>query len=454
VRNYQYGALSTLAVTPNLCLGEIRPWLDRLPDSQRQEVITFYKKWTAFLTANFGLWKKTYHVGENPGMGSIEIYGHANGSQGFVFVVNPQYWSRTVDVPLDASLGFSGTGRCELSELYPVERHRLTSQGPFVALGTSVCLHVPAQTVLVLEVKSAPDKIDTPRLYGLPGTIETTDRGYLLKTCGAQGRTERCAVLLPEGSKPIVSSIVRDVPKQPKRLWANTPIHIVAGNKEGIVADVTFRRDPAPDELRRWTVKTGSLAEGVTANWAAGFKDGTALEFPLFVEAAGVQLPMWDADADRLGLGPLTNFCGGCVENAFAETQETWIDFIAGEKADYPKGKFASNEPASATHPLPEIAKDKNRGWWAQTSFHLPFMYTIGAEPSPDEHTLLVLPFVRQSRVRAVSAWINGAPLEVRKYQYPRNRALSCFYADLVGSAAVGGENCLVVHFEVDDASR
>jgi hypothetical protein len=75
-------------------------------------------------------------------------------------------------------------------------------------------------------------------------------------------------------------------------------------------------------------------------------------------------------------------------------------------------------------------------------------MYTIGAEPAFDEHTLLVLPFVRQSRVRVVAAWINGVPLDVRKYQYPRNRALSCFYADLVGSAAVGGENRLVIHFE------
>jgi hypothetical protein len=453
VRNYQYGALSTLAVTPNLCLGEIRPWLDRLPDNQRQEVVAFYKKWTALLTANFGLWKKTYQVGENPGMGSVEIYGHAKGSQGFVFVVNPQYWSRTVEVPLDASLGFSGTSRCELSEFYPVERRRLTEQGRFVRLGTSIRVHVPAQTVLVLAVKPAPDKIDAPRLYGLPGTIEATSRGYLLKTWGAQGRTERCAVLLPEGSKPIVSATVRNVPKQPKRLWANTPIHIAAQNAEGIAADVTFRRDAAPDELRQWEVKPGSLAEGTAAGWTGGFKDGTALRFPLFVDAASVRLPLWDADADKLGLGPLANFCGAYVENAFAETQETWIDLVVGEKANHPKGNVAAHEPAIVSHPMPEIAMSKSRSWWTQTSFHLPFMYTIGAEPSLDEHTLLVLPFVRQSRVRAVSAWINGAPLEVRKYQYPRNRALSCFYADLVGTAAVGGENRLVVHYETD-ASR
>jgi len=448
IRNYRYGALSTVAVTPNLCLAEIRPWLDKLPADQQQEVLDFYKKWTDFLKTHFNLWKKTYQVGENPGMGSVEVYGHAKGEHGFVFVVNPQYWGRTVEVPLDTSLGFAGSGKCEIAELYPVERLRLTAQGPFASLGTTVRVYVAAQTVLVLEVKPAPTKIDRPRLYGLPGTIETTQQGYLLKTWGQQGRTERCAVLLPEGSKPIASAAVRDVPKQPKRLWADTPIKFVAGNGRNVAFDVTFRRDAAPDELRAWEVKPGSLADGTAAGWAAGFKDGKALRFPLFVYAAGVSLPMWDADADKLGLGPLADFCGAYVENAFAETQETWIDLTPGETVRYPKGDPVASESAIATHPLPEIAKDKNGSWWVQTSFHLPFMYVMGAEPFFDEHTFLVLPFVRQSRVRVVAAWINGVPLEVRKYQYPRNRGLSCFYADLVGSGAQGGENRLVIHFE------
>ena len=448
IRNYQYGALSTVAVTPNLCLAEIRPWLDKLPADQKQEVLDFYKKWTELLITNYDLWKKTCQVGENPGMGSVEVYGHAEGEHGFVFVVNPQYWGRTVDVPLDASLGFSGSGKCEIAELYPVERLRLTAQGPFASLGTTVRMVVPAQTVLVLEVKPAPRKIDRPRLYGLPGTIEATPQGYVIKTWGQQGRTERCAVLLPKGSWPIVSAAVRDVPKQPKRLWADTPIKFVAGNGRGVAIDVPFRRDAAPDELRQWQVKPGSLADGTAAGWAAGFNDGKTQQFPLFVDAAGVSLPMWDAEADKLGLGPLADFCGAYVENAFGETQETWIDLKAGRNAAYPKGDPVAIEPAIALHPPYEIAKDRNGSWWAQTSFHLPFMYTCGQEPSFDEHTLLVLPFVRQSRVRVVAAWINGVPLDVRKYAYPRNRGLFCFYADLVGSAAQGGENRLVIHFE------
>ena len=157
---------------------------------------------------------------------------------------------------------------------------------------------------------------------------------------------------------------------------------------------------------------------------------------------------MWDADADKLGLGPLADFCGAYVENAFAETQETWIDLTPGEKANYPKGDPAASEPAIASHPLPEIAKDKNGSWWVQTSFHLPFMYMLGAEPFFDEHTFLVLPFVRQSRVRVVAAWINGVPLDVRKYQYPRNRGLVLFLRRSSRQRRHGGENRLVIYFE------
>jgi hypothetical protein len=450
-RNYQFGALATIAVTPNLCLAEIRPWLDKLPADKQQEVLRFYKKWTDFLKRNYNLWKKTYQAGENPGMGSVEIYSHAKGSRGYIFLVNSQYWSRTVEVPLDQTLGFSARGKCEITELYPVERLKLMAQGPFADFGTMLPIHVPAQSVVVLQVKPAPKTITQPRLYGVPGSIETTADGYLIKTWGAQGKTERAAVLLPEDSAPISTTQVRDVPKQPKRLWSPTPVQMVAGNHDGIAMDITFRRDAAPDELRHWSVKPGTLAEGETAGWISGIEEGTDLNFPVFTDVSddGVTMPMWDAKADQLGLGALANFCGAYIDNAFSETQETWIDLKTGAKSDLPEGVLASTEAKPALHPLPVAAKDMNNSWWVQTSFYVPFIHGYGCEPSLDEHAILVLPFVRQNRISQVHAWINGVPLEVRKYHYPRNRSLSCFYADLVGSAAQGDkENKLVIQFE------
>jgi hypothetical protein len=95
---------------------------------------------------------------------------------------------------------------------------------------------------------------------------------------------------------------------------------------------------------------------------------------------------------------------------------------------------------------MPAAARQPDTEWWVCNTFHLPFMYTYGSEPAFDEHTVLALPMLRPERVESLSAWVNGEPLEMQKYRYPRNRALWCFWADLVGSGAAGGQNTLVLH--------
>jgi len=74
-------------------------------------------------------------------------------------------------------------------------------------------------------------------------------------------------------------------------------------------------------------------------------------------------------------------------------------------------------------------------------------MYTLGCEPTPDDHTVLVLPLLPPEGPAALSAWVNGEPLEVRWYAYPRNRGFGCYYADLVGTSAHRGDNVLTVHY-------
>jgi hypothetical protein len=449
IRNFEYGALSTIAVTPNLCLGEVRPWLDRLTANDQDRVITFYKRWTDFLKENYSLWKKTYHAGENPGPGAVEIYSHAAGDRGFVFIVNPQYWGRTVEVPLDSSRGFSATGQCEIEELYPTQQLRLTAQGPLVLLGSKLSVCVSAQQALVLEVKPPPQKVDSARLYGLPGTVESTPTGYLIKTRGPQGHSARFAVLLPPDSPGIAAARVRpDVPKQPKRLWAPTPLKVLAANEQGTLLEVTFRRNPAPTELREWQVQPGELADGVAAHWNAGLTGGRTFNFPLFVDVqqSDLALPLSDELADQLGLGPLANFTGAYVENAFSEVHETWIELTTGP-ATAPPGNLVTEETLPVHRPLAPLAKVTRKSWWLQTRFYLPFLNTLAAEPAFDEHPFLVLPLIRHRRVKEIRAWINAVPLAVQRYAYPRNRELGCYYAELIASGARGEQdNTLVLH--------
>jgi hypothetical protein len=453
IRNFKYGALSTVAVTPNLGLGEIRPWIERLGPGDQKEAIKFYRNWTEFLQRHYTLWSKTFQAGGNPGLGSVEIYSHADGSHGFVFIINPHYWSRTVEVPLDSTLGFTTSGQCEIVEVYPVERHRLTSQGPFASLGTKLAIHVQAQQVLVLEVKPAPAKLETPALYGIPGSIEPTKQGYLIKTRGPQGITDRFAVLTPLGGSPITDARVRpDIPKQDKRLWTPTPIKPLASDRNATLFEITYRRRAAPTELREWSVLSGDFDEGIAAGWNMDLGSGEVLKFPLFVDTYqdAEFVPMSDQRADELGLGPLANFLGAYIDHAFSEPQETWIDMAAGEMT-LPQAKIASGESVPSRRPLHPMAKDSRKTWWLRTAFFLPFINSDGTKPAPDGHPILALPLIRQRRVQVIKAWLNKLPLAIVRYAYPRNPNLGCYYADLIGSGARGqDQNTLVVHVRFD----
>ena len=446
IRNFEYGALSTLAVTPNLGLGEIRPWLDRLPDSDLRKVTDFYKRWTSLVRDNYQLWTKTYRAGENPGMGAVEIYSHAAGDRGFIFLVNPNYWDRKVEIPLDQTLGFTSDGRCEIAEIYPSEHLCLTTMGPWPEFGARVPVNVPAQKVVVLEVTPAPDKIDFPRVYGLPGKVETSAGGYLFKTFAPQGQTARFAIMLPKDSAPIVTAAVLDYPQQvDPRLSSPTAITMLSSAAEGACFEVIFRRKSAPTELRMWRAKDGSLEDGLASNWHLTSNGGEAVSFPLFADAQ-IPLPLTDEAATGLGLGPVANFCGAYIDNAFSETQTTWIQLHQGDPSGWSNANPAVSEPVPGGKPLPHLAKNRAKAWWFETDFNLPFLYTLGFEPAFDEHTIIVFPLVRHREVKIAAAWIDGKELNVQRYVYPVNRKLACYYADLVGSPAHAGQNRLVVH--------
>jgi hypothetical protein len=456
LRNYQFGVLSTLAVTPNLCLGEIRPWLDDLSKRDGKQVVAFYDKWTRFLKKNFPLWKRTFHTGGDPGPGAVEIYSHPQGDHGFVFIVNPNYWGRKVDLCLDDSLGFTGRGECEVAELYPWERLRLTERGPFVKLPTKLSVDAPAQTVVVLEIRPRPRTISDPRLYGIPGEIARAADGYVLKTSGPQGTTEQFAVLLPEGSEPIATvEAEKKIPDVDRRQWNWDPtaVKLIASGRQGALVELTFRRKAPSTDLRQWSVQAGSREQGLKANWRTGLPQATDATFPLLLQDDS---PLTAAKLQAEGNGPLANFCGAYMENGFSEDQETVVYLRTGViYAPSRPTPFRPNTPSKAPLPVTpaaasSLAKNQGRSWWLQTKFTTPLAAWGGAEGKFEEHTLIVLPFVDQNRVKRIAAWINGQPVDVQTYRYPRNRAMMCRWIDIVGTAIHPGANDLVLQMDLE----
>lgn len=442
IRAYKFGALSTLAVTPNLSLAEVRPWLDRLSARDLGDALAFYQTWTRCVTEHYDLWKRTYHTGDDPAPGGVEVYSHAAGAHGFVFVVNPNFWEDTADVALDPRLGFDAQGRCEVRELYPTDQFFLPDAGPYPDYGSTLRVRVPGREVLVLEVRPEPERLDAPRVYGAPGTIKSSADGYVLRTRGRQGARDRIAVVTPDG-KPVAAATVNDDdPPQPKRLFAKTGIEPAGGEGSVALFDVTFRRTSAPTDLRNWRACPATFEDGVARGLTKGFTDGTAITTPLWKGVS--RAPVTYAAAQALGAGPIVNFCGGYIENAFSEWQETTIHLQTAANASRPAAPAPSQSPAPAESS--ETAKSPGETWWISTAFDLPFMYTIGAEPAFDEHPLVVFPMLDPAKIAAVKGWINGAPLDVRRYAYPRNPALATWWADLVGTGAHGGANTLALY--------
>lgn len=450
--NYQFGALSTLAVVPNLGFGELRFWLETLPDSRKQSIIQFYRKWLGLIKDNYDLWTTAYNAGDKPGIGGAEIYSHARDDHGYIFLVNPNYWSRKVAVPLNEQLGFKGNQPCEIRQLYPDEKWCLTNIGPVVNLGQQLQFTVPARQVMVLHVQPASQTLRSPKVYGIPAVIESTKKGYRLKTAGPQGSTQRFVVHFPQEINVgnVVAEVCPDIPKQRQRSWKPTPFKVISRGQQSILYEITFRRQIAPKELSAWKVLAGDLKTGVDAGWPAGLTAGDSYDFPLFNEAAGIRYPMWPGAADLQGLGTLANFCGGYIENSFSEDQETYIDITTSADSTIAdlQEQIQYNADVPAGRPLPNIAREGTRTWWLQNEFDMPFMYGYGCEPPFQEHMFIALPFINNARIKTIQAWINGRPASVQEYKYPRNRSLGCYYIDLVGSSATAGNNRVVLYFE------
>ena len=152
----------------------------------------------------------------------------------------------------------------------------------------------------------------------------------------------------------------------------------------------------------------------------------------------------------------MSNFCGAYLDNGFSEDQDTVIYLKTGADASPAVPAATGLESLSNVAPpgLPAatspLAKDAKRSWWLQTKFTTPLAQWGGAEAKFEDHTLIVLPFVDQNRVKQITAWINGQPVEVQAYRYPRNRAMMCRWIDIIGAAIRPGANDLVLQLEMD----
>src|SRR5690606_29858491 len=85
---FEYSFLQGLAVTPNIGLGEIRSFLDRIPSKDNLRVKSFIRYWLEFVREHYDVWRYTSRLGDPPGLGAAEVYGHIKEDRGFLCFVN------------------------------------------------------------------------------------------------------------------------------------------------------------------------------------------------------------------------------------------------------------------------------------------------------------------------------------------------------------------------------
>ena len=394
-RVFEYSLLQGLAVTPNLCLGELRPLLNRVSSSQREYCLAFIRKWTDFVRSNFDVWKHTLRVGDPPGVGSCELYAHIAGDRGFVCLVNQNPFPRVARFRLNGSIGLAGNGPYRVWEIYPRECPLSGQTLPVASFGDEIACTVPAHGVRYLEIRP-PRPAAGLQVYGHPAQVEDTAGGYRVRLSAPQGEIVNLGLVFPAG-QTLDSVVARQTPTVP---MFSFPVEAAIVERKGNVGRmrVSFPRRQAPRELTRWRVEPGGVE---------------------------VQLPQ---------LGG-SSFLGGLVSGAFSEDYEVELDITVGATAR--EGLLPAAPPVS-----PQQGETVP---WAPhqtfvTQFDLPFIETPrwGNMPGYGDDTVVELAFSDSSAVASIEAQLNGRPVPVLRYPYPRRPEWWSYYVELTGVAKPG----------------
>lgn len=396
VHVFEYGLLQGLAVTPNVCLAELRTFLNRIPSVERKHAIKFMREWTDFVRENYDVWKHTLRVGDSPGVGATEIYAHVAGDKGFICLVNQNSFPVTASFCLDGSIGLESGKRFLLSEVYP-NRCLLAEQSlPFSPFGQQVNCVIPPHSVRYIQIAPYKKATATVQVYGLPASVEKTEAGYRLSLSAPQGSRLPVGIVLPEG-QTIKSVSARQKPTV--RMYTfSASAAILARNGNSARVQVVFPREKAPRELTQWKVTPGDVA----------------VELP----AKGCVL------------------LGAIVHGAFTEDYEVELDLVVVngpvQPGAMPAPKVAAPKPVVA---VPAAAKQT-----FTTGFNLPFMEgaNYGVIPGYEDDAVIELAFARPNAIKSITARINGKPMEVRKYFYPRRTAWYGYYIELTGNTFHG----------------
>ncbi len=384
---FEYSFLQGLCVTPNICLGELRTFLERIPASKLPYCKSFMREWLAFIRDNYDVWKHTFQITGSPGESHCELYAHVQGGEGFLCFVNQQHQSGSVSFTLDTAVGLSEGEKFLLLEEYPNKQLIAEQPIPYAAYGDSITVSVPAQSVRIIRIKAYAPAQEL-RLYGLQGEAVRTEAGYRLTVSGQIGETYPAAIALESAQIKEISAA--PVPSVPMYTF---PAGLSELTENGGLTRfaLTMPRDRFCRELSSWSVDGGP--------------------------------------AQRID--PLADgFRGAYLHNFYRETASVTLDVKTESGSDSPERLFPMDEP------IPPATAD-SRGTVYETDFAAPFIeWGMAAMPYGYDE-VLELVFANPAAVGQITASIDGKPCEVGRFYYP-GRSMFVYHIELTGLLSSG----------------
>ncbi len=394
---FEYSFLQGLAVTPNLGLGEIRSFFNRIPGKDEAHLKKFIRFWLDFIRKHYDVWKHTIRLGDVPGLGAAEVYAHIKGDSGFLCFVNQNAFPVSKQLVINGSAGLTKGEAFLLTEVYPGRGPIAEQSLPYASWNDTISFTLAPFSVRIVEI-TAKRKMDYPVIYGAePVEIEKNKNGYMVTLSIPQGITKQLGVVL-QPDQYIIEVAASQKPTVPMYTF---PVSAKLVERRGNAACIEVKgpREGAPAALTYWRVNGDSLCS----------------EFP---------------PPGRKG------FLGGYVHNAFSENYLVRLEIKVAQGKAVRGGEIFSYKaatPSLSTIPSPTIGTVTYT-----TQFTLPFIERYGQDRDTRDDAIVELGFSDPKAVTIQGVWLNGKEVPAMVFKNAKNPEHITHYIELKGNIQPG----------------
>ncbi|WP_353125993.1 hypothetical protein [Parapedobacter pyrenivorans] len=394
---FEYSFLQGLAVTPNIGLGEIRSFLNRIPSQDKEHITAFVKHWLDFIGDNYEVWRHTSRLGDAPGVGAAEVYGHIKDDKGFLCLVNQNAFPVNKSLVINGSIGLSQGSAFLLTEVYPNRGPIIEQPLPSASKDDTIHFTLEPYSVRIIEVEPQ-RSLTYPTVYGAePTALKKENDTYTITLTMPQGVTRDLGIVVPAGEE-IVSVVASQTPTVPMFTF---PVDVALVRSEANMARLRLRgpREAAPTALTRWQINQDS-------SWQI--------------------FPSLD----------LAGFLGAYIHNAFSEDYEVQLLVKSVSSSNLQKELVRNVEDDA----LPvRVESLPHTGIVTYTTqFVLPFIERYGQDRSNEDDAILELGFSDPDEVVFKSVRLNDEEVPVMTFKNAKNPTHITHYVELRGNAQPG----------------